>query len=216
MLEAGVSVVLGTALMIVWEYSWPWLNRKYRGNEVDMVQERCCNLGDNRRIAGGRHCYLVLSTFSGSLLRLDFNENKHEIEVKSDYFDGWRDEIYRQKPALPGLSLENAVNIYRKRVEMKRYDAKEHCCQHVSRDTLNDLTGRQERELRSEFLQRIGHFGTQVPGYFRESVVYSHRLKLENEEYEPLKEGLELKEPDSEVVDLLYTFEPYRPIYSNK
>lgn len=218
----GVMVVsfVSLSLCSIWHYYWPSLNRSYRPLEVDSVEERCYHLNRPLRLFGGRHCYLVATSFQGNKLRLDLNESTGEVQVQRDYYDGWPHACYRKRNALPGLLLEDVAAAFRKRAEMAPFCPKKHCCQHVARDTLNDVSGREERELRSERLQLIAHFQAfgSAETLLGGKEIYAHRLNLDNSPYSSLSES-EFPPKDAPeapdrpfILDFLYEVNDFRPI----
>lgn len=215
-----VASFISLSLCSIWQYYWPSLNRRYRPLEVDSVEERCYHLSRSFRLFGGRHCYLVATTFLGQQLRVELNESTGQVQVQSDYYDGWPHACYRKRNALPGLVLGDVVAAFRKRAEMTPFSPKSHCCQHVTRDTLNDVSGREERELRSERLQLIAHFQAfgSAEALLGGKEIYAHRLNLENSPYSPLSDAEIPPEDASEepvrpwVLDFLYEVNEFRPI----
>ena len=208
---------LSLSLCSLWMYYWPWLNRRYRPLEVDSVEERCYHLSSPIRLFGGRHCYLVATTFLGQHTRIELNESTGQVQVTTNYYDGWPHTCYRKRNALPGLFPTDIAAAFRKQAETRPLDPKAHYCQHVTRDTLNDVSGREEKELRSEQLQLIAHlqaFGSEET-LLGEKEIYAHRLYLENSPYSPVSES---KSPSKDVpdrpllLDFLYELNEFRPI----
>ena len=223
MMEAVVAVsILSTSLCTLWLYYWPSLNRRYRPHEVDSVEERCYHLTGPRRLFGGRHCYLVATTFLGDQTRLEYNDCTGQTKVQDHYYDGWPDECYRRRNARTGLYLSDVATAFRKRVEVQAYDPKSYCCQHITRDTLNDISGLEERELRTERLQLIAHFQGPQESLLGGKEIYAHRINLSNSPYSPLTQPkadstAEPKDEDTEpdrpfMLDLLYELDDFRSI----
>jgi hypothetical protein len=108
------------------------------------------------------------------------------------------------------------------RVQAQPYDAKSYCCQHITRDTLNDISGLEEDELRNERLQMIAHLQGPQENLLGGKVIYGHRLNLANAPYSPLSQPksdstAEPKDEDQEpdrpfMLNVLYELDDLRPI----
>lgn len=134
------SVAIGTS------YS----NTEIDLDEVQYVEERCDSLSNPANLIGARHSFMVLSTYGGNKIRLDYDG---EMNVISNYFDIFSPaETFRLAKASPKLSVYEAKRVFAKHSEEEPYNALSHNCQHVVRDSYNELTGNHDTMLRNDFL----------------------------------------------------------------
>ena len=127
---------------------------KYLDTEpVEWVEERCCNLKNPLRLLGAQHSFVVLRTYTGKCVRLEYCQDTPRGEVVYDYIDFLPSELFRRAKARRGMTVGGAVNLFVEKASKKNYDLKEHSCQHVSRDTYNAVSGQREIQLRISWLE---------------------------------------------------------------
>mmetsp|Transcript_15243 Transcript_15243/g.27796 ORF Transcript_15243/g.27796 Transcript_15243/m.27796 type:complete len:262 (+) Transcript_15243:13-798(+) len=120
-------------------------------DEVEFIEERCENLENPGVLLGAKHSYMVVKTYGGQDLRFDY-DGDGEVKFTLDYV-GWfsPSELFRMSKALPGTTVRSAREAFQKNAE-GNYEAMNHNCQHVVRDTYNELTGQDEAILRNDYI----------------------------------------------------------------
>ncbi|CAG9335334.1 unnamed protein product [Blepharisma stoltei] len=154
---AGVSAVSP----LLW--SAEQVYNKYYTTELPMdvedilfIQEGCENLNQPIGIPGIKHSYLVAVTYTGKKIRYDYFADSIEPKITYNYYDNSEKNIFRQNRAIPGYLVRDVTAKFGKHSKKTQYDAIQHNCQHVVRDSYNELTGRDELLLRNDFVRWFG------------------------------------------------------------
>lgn len=120
---------------------------------VEYIEERCRDINNPLKILTGKHCYLLLSTPSGTVVRYDYTVGSFEPSLTVNYWELFPAETFRKAQALPNTTVEQATRIIRKHSVKQPYDLLTHNCQHVCRDAFNELTGTHHLALRNDYLR---------------------------------------------------------------
>lgn len=208
----SLSLTLTTSAYI---FSWflPALNRRFRGKEVAVVEERCCRLDSAIRLFAGRHSYIVAETFAGEKVKIDIDERTLEPRVTRNFIDLFPYDRYRAVTALPGQTIESVIETVTRITKAKPYHRRKRMCQHIARDSLVELSGLHLEELRSEAIQLMCH---RWPEEYRDDSVcaeelYSHRLNVSNRDIKPEEPPEAIPLPGAEEVPPSNPFEDIWP-----
>lgn len=119
-------------------------------DEVEFIEERCESVDNPAKVVGARHSFLVATTYGGDEIRLDYDGT---AKATSDYI-GWfsHSELFRKARANPGVKVMDVRSIFSKHADSQTYDVMFHNCQHVVRDSYNELTGQNDAMLRNDYL----------------------------------------------------------------
>ncbi|CAG9332546.1 unnamed protein product [Blepharisma stoltei] len=168
----------------------------YESEEITWIEERCKDLSNPLKILSGKHSYLIATTASGRKISYNYTEDSVEPDIKYDYWDYLPSDPFRKARALPGLKVSDANRIFRKHALKEDYHLFRHNCQHVARDSYNEITGLNEIALRNDFINWIIN---DLPKHMREE------FKEEDDDYRFIKDHFE--NDIQALVDEGYTIE---------
>lgn len=123
---------------------------EHKDRVIESIEERCeetfCIFGTGL----ANHSFIVFKTDNGEHIRVDFTSSG-KITTTYFYYPEEYSVIFRKSKVDTKLSLSQALEIFSNHAKKSPYNIVKHNCQHVARDTYNEITNSSKLLLRNDY-----------------------------------------------------------------
>ncbi|CAG9323321.1 unnamed protein product [Blepharisma stoltei] len=149
------SLLIGSAVSTSYKYAYKQYQRylPVEDEYVEWIEEHCVDLENPMKLLGGKHSFLVITTISGRKIRYDFSADNPEGSIIYEYSDWFPCELFRKAAVPPGIKVKDITSVFKKIAKTHTYNIKTHNCQHVARDTYNEISLAANQALRNNHLK---------------------------------------------------------------
>jgi hypothetical protein len=123
---------------------------EYKERVIESIEERCEQTFSIIDLGLASHSFIVFKTDNGEHVRADFTSSG-KITTTYFYYPDESSVTFRKSKIDTKLPLSQALEIFSNHANKSPYNLVKHNCQHVARDTYNEITNSSQVMLWNDF-----------------------------------------------------------------